>query len=138
MKISAVAKTLLLIILLSLLLFWPFLIPGIVLGLVLRGRLAFPISIVSGLLLVALYRYLNQQWTLPLGESDDLNILYEIAFGLISWAIGAMLFLAGYRVPSHLSEGFRSVTRSETKAQQGGARQPVKRSESIDNSDRNP
>jgi len=114
MNIGAFAKIVLglLVLLHFVAMFFPFVVPGIVAGLIFKNRHPETISGIAGAVLVVVYRLLSGEWSVYFGPIDSEEVVFQVFGGLVSWGIGTLLFLAGFKIPVWITEGYQLSTAS--------------------------
>jgi hypothetical protein len=95
-----------------LLLFWAYVIPGILLWWIFRGHYRDWIGGVVTLLIVVSLRHFAGHWPTSVGELGSQLWYVELASCLLSWAVGWIFVSAGYRIPQYFLEGLNSGGKS--------------------------
>ncbi len=107
MKYLKIALQLIVLIFL-ILLFSPYVVPGIILGIFLRGKWPRTVTLIAGLCLVFGYRMLGLS-NLKLDVLPDNSWFTTFMEFFISWAICCFFFHLGYQVRDGFLKGFRSI-----------------------------
>ena len=96
-------------------LFWPFVLTGIILWTVFRGRQDHWITPTGALVVVLILRFSMNRWLLYFDmEHVPPGVwYYEVLLGLASWALGSIFVSAGYRMPTFFIDGLRLTATSK-------------------------
>ncbi len=87
------------------LLFWHSVIPGILLGILFKGRWEQIVAIVAGACITVCGIYFSGGWIVFPEIAAGSGMVTRIIGLLIGWVLSAFLFLAGYRVYRSFMEG---------------------------------
>lgn len=90
------------------LLFWPFVIPGILLSFFCKGRHERWVVPIAALVVVCGWRIATGNWTVRIGGDSDHGWLVEGSRVVMSWAIGSILLGAGFKMSRFFAEELRS------------------------------
>lgn len=94
------------------LLFWHSVIPGILLGILFKGRWEQTVAVVAGGCIVVCGIFFSEDW-IALSEFEvGSRVVTRIIGLLIGWILSAFLFLAGYRVYRSFMEGRAGTLKS--------------------------
>lgn len=91
------------------LLFWPFVIPGIVLSFFCGKRCEIWAVAVVALAIIVGCHAISGDWMVRIGGKSDDGWLVEISRFILSWAIGTIFVGAGFKVPRLFREGLDST-----------------------------
>ena len=119
-KTIATLKILLLGIILlgALILFWRFVLPGLVLWCIFRGRNSQWITAIAALTIVLIWRFSTSNWPVYIGGHSAHAWYVELLAGIVSWALASIFVSAGYLTPTFFIEGLYS--KSARQAEVGG------------------
>lgn len=96
---ALVAATFLALGFLFILLFWVFVIPGMVWSVILKGRHGPLLAVIHAIAIVVIWRLLLEQWVL-LDFRDVIDgSAKDLAIGLFNMGAGYVLFATGFRAP---------------------------------------
>jgi hypothetical protein len=85
--------------------FWPFVLPGLILWLIFRGRYDHWIAPLAALTIVLIWRLSLNSWPIHIGDGST-NVWYvELLMGVVSWALASIFVGAGYLTPKFFLEG---------------------------------
>ncbi len=93
--------------------FWTYVIPGILLWCIFRGSYRDWIGGVTALLIVVALRCFAGHWPTSVGELGSQLWYVELASCVLSWAVGSIFVSAGYYIPQYFLEGFKSGSKSD-------------------------
>jgi hypothetical protein len=99
-------------------LFWPFVLPGLVLWCIFRGSNSQWITGIAALTIVLIWRLLTSNWPVYIGDYSAHAWYVELLAGIVSWALVSIFVSAGYLTPTMFIEGLYS--RSSRQAEAGG------------------
>lgn len=91
------------------LLFWQFVLTGILLLAVYRGRHDQWVCAIAALIVVLIMRIWMNRWPIFV-ENETAPLAGELLLGLVSWALGSIGVSSGYRMPAFFIEGLRHTT----------------------------
>lgn len=94
-----VAGTFLAIGFLFIVLFWVFVIPGMVWSLLLKGRHGPLLAVIHAIAIVVIWRVFLDQWVLLDFRDVVEGSLKDFALGLFNMVSGYVLFITGFRAP---------------------------------------
>lgn len=89
----------------ALALFWVYMIPGIVLGLLRLDQRYKWLPGVLALLIVGILRVSTGAWQIKLGDMDPGPWYVQCVAGLLQWAMADILVSAGCRIPEYFMNG---------------------------------
>lgn len=85
--------------------FWPFVLPGLILWFIFRGRYDHWIAPIAALAIVLMWRLSLNSWPIHIGDGST-NVWYaELLMGVVSWALASIFVGAGYLTPKFFLEG---------------------------------
>lgn len=86
-------------------LFGVYVIPGMLLWWILRGRYEGWMGAATALLIVLILRLSMDAWPMRIGGQSSGEWFVELMLGIVSWAIGSILVTAGYNLPRFFLDG---------------------------------
>ena len=88
-------------------LFWPFVIPGMLLWWIFRERYQGWVGSAVALLVVLILRFSMGEWQMRVGGQSSGEWYVEVMLGIVSWAVGSILVTVGYNIPGYFLGGLR-------------------------------
>jgi hypothetical protein len=89
--------------------FWPFVLSGLVLWCVFRGRYSQWITPIAALTIVLTWRLSMNSWPVHIGDSSTHAWYVDLLAGIVSWALASIFVSAGYLTPKLFIEGLRRL-----------------------------
>lgn len=91
------------------LLFFPFVIPGMLLSRIVKSPHERWVLPSTALLIVVGWRMICGTWAVSIGGDSDDEWMVEALELVVSWATGVIFVRAGFRIPHRFREGLRST-----------------------------
>jgi hypothetical protein len=90
--------------------FWQYVLSGLVLSCIFRGRYSQWITPIAALTIVLIWRLSMSNWPVHIGDSTVYAWYVDLLAGIVSWALASIFVGAGYVLPKLFIEGLNSRT----------------------------
>jgi hypothetical protein len=90
-------------------LFYPFVVPGILVGLLAAPRHEKWIGVLVALLVAIGWRLGSGEWIVRINGSATVEWPGELTRAAVNWAFGSILVIVGIRMPRYFMNGLKSV-----------------------------